>query len=125
MFLVYQMSLWRPPSDLQSLLKEGCRYKVYNLTTSDAKKNGGSTTVQLTGTKKTQFEEIQVRVRNKLFWEHNSCGIEAAVFDDGNNVKYFFRLLRNGFQHDFNRGSRLFLWIFKTKNSSRCVERLI
>ncbi|XP_075892594.1 breast cancer type 2 susceptibility protein [Nelusetta ayraudi] len=55
----YQMSLWRPPSDLQSLLKEGCRYKVYNLTTSDAKKPGGSTTVQLTGTKKTQFEHLQ------------------------------------------------------------------
>lgn len=58
------MNLWRPSSDLQSLLKEGCRYKVYNLTTSDAKKHGGSTTVQLTGTKKTLFEDVQVRVRN-------------------------------------------------------------
>lgn len=86
--LVYQMNLWRPPSDLQSLLKEGCRYKVYNLTTSDAKKHGGSTTVQLTGTKKTQFEEIQVRVRNKLYWAHNSYGIVDAVFIDGDNMKY-------------------------------------
>lgn len=58
--LVYQLNLWRPPSDLQSLLKEGCRYKVYNLTTSDGKKHGGSTTVQLTGTKKTQFQDLQV-----------------------------------------------------------------
>ncbi|TMS07914.1 Breast cancer type 2 susceptibility protein-like protein [Larimichthys crocea] len=56
---VYQLNLWRPPSDLQSLLKEGCRYKVYNLTTSDGKKHGGSTTVQLTGTKKTQFQDLQ------------------------------------------------------------------
>ncbi|XP_008274867.1 breast cancer type 2 susceptibility protein [Stegastes partitus] len=56
---VYQLSLWRPPSDLQSLLKEGCRYKVYNLTTSDGKKRSSVETVQLTGTKKTQFEELQ------------------------------------------------------------------
>lgn len=59
--VVYQLNLWRPPSELQSLLKEGCRYKVYNLTTSDSKKQGGNTTVQLTGTKKTQFEDLQVR----------------------------------------------------------------
>ncbi|XP_044058562.1 breast cancer type 2 susceptibility protein isoform X2 [Siniperca chuatsi] len=56
---VYQLNLWRPSSDLQSLLKEGCRYKVYNLTASDGKKHGGSTTVQLTGTKKTQFQDLQ------------------------------------------------------------------
>nr|XP_046245556.1 breast cancer type 2 susceptibility protein isoform X2 [Scatophagus argus] len=56
---VYQLNLWRPPSDLQSLLKEGCRYKVYNLTTSEGKKPGGSTAVQLTGTKKTQFQDLQ------------------------------------------------------------------
>uniref|UniRef100_UPI0037E81BE9 breast cancer type 2 susceptibility protein-like n=1 Tax=Semicossyphus pulcher TaxID=241346 RepID=UPI0037E81BE9 len=56
---VSQLNLWRPSSDLQSLLKEGCRYKVYNLTTSEGKKLGGSTTVQLTGTKKTQFEHLQ------------------------------------------------------------------
>lgn len=58
--LVYQLNLWRPSLDLQSLLKEGCRYKVYNLTTSDGKKHGGSSTVQLTGTNKTQFQDIQV-----------------------------------------------------------------
>ncbi|XP_076591830.1 breast cancer type 2 susceptibility protein [Chaetodon auriga] len=56
---VYQLNLWRPSSDLQSLLKEGCRYKVYNLTTSDGKKHGGRTTVQLSGTKKTQFQDVQ------------------------------------------------------------------
>ncbi|XP_041797388.1 breast cancer type 2 susceptibility protein [Chelmon rostratus] len=56
---VYQLNLWRPSSDLQSLLKEGCRYKVYNLTTSDGKKHGGRTTVQLSGTKKTQFQDLQ------------------------------------------------------------------
>ncbi|KAM9318754.1 breast cancer type 2 susceptibility protein [Pholidichthys leucotaenia] len=57
---VYQLNLWRPSSDLQSLLKEGCRYKVYNLTTSDGRKRSGFEGVQLTGTKKTQFQELQV-----------------------------------------------------------------
>uniref|UniRef100_A0A3Q1EGA8 BRCA2 DNA repair associated n=1 Tax=Acanthochromis polyacanthus TaxID=80966 RepID=A0A3Q1EGA8_9TELE len=57
--LVYQLSLWRPTSDLQSLLKEGRRYKVYNLTTSDGKKRSSVESVQLTGTKKTQFEDLQ------------------------------------------------------------------
>ncbi|XP_039637149.1 breast cancer type 2 susceptibility protein isoform X2 [Perca fluviatilis] len=56
---VYQLNLWRPSSELQSLVKEGCRYKVYNLTTSDGKKHGCSTTVQLTGTKKSQFQDLQ------------------------------------------------------------------
>ncbi|XP_022055850.2 breast cancer type 2 susceptibility protein isoform X2 [Acanthochromis polyacanthus] len=56
---VYQLSLWRPTSDLQSLLKEGRRYKVYNLTTSDGKKRSSVESVQLTGTKKTQFEDLQ------------------------------------------------------------------
>uniref|UniRef100_A0A3B4UCS1 BRCA2 DNA repair associated n=1 Tax=Seriola dumerili TaxID=41447 RepID=A0A3B4UCS1_SERDU len=56
---VYQLNLWRPSSDLQSLLKEGCRYKVYNLTTSDGKKRSSIETVQLTGTKKTQFQDLQ------------------------------------------------------------------
>ncbi|XP_040902571.1 breast cancer type 2 susceptibility protein isoform X2 [Toxotes jaculatrix] len=56
---VYQLNLWRPSSDLQSLLKEGCRYKVYNLTTSDGKRRSGIESIQLTGTKKTQFQDLQ------------------------------------------------------------------
>uniref|UniRef100_A0A672JEJ5 BRCA2 DNA repair associated n=1 Tax=Salarias fasciatus TaxID=181472 RepID=A0A672JEJ5_SALFA len=56
---VYQLNLWRPSADLQSLLKEGCRYKVYNLATSEGKKRSGIEHVQLTGTKKTQFQDLQ------------------------------------------------------------------
>ncbi|KAM6987406.1 breast cancer type 2 susceptibility protein [Tautogolabrus adspersus] len=56
---IYQLNLWRPTDDLQSSLKEGCRYKVYNLTASDGKKVSGSTSVQLTGTKRTQFQDLQ------------------------------------------------------------------
>lgn len=58
--IVYQLNLWRPSSDLQSLLKEGCRYKVYNLVASAVQKRSGIGTLQLTGTKKTQFQDLQV-----------------------------------------------------------------
>lgn len=40
---------------------------MYNLTTSDSKKQGGNTTVQLTGTKKTHFEDLQVGKLMGLF----------------------------------------------------------
>ncbi|XP_019713092.1 LOW QUALITY PROTEIN: breast cancer type 2 susceptibility protein [Hippocampus comes] len=56
---VYQLNLWRPSSDVQALLKEGCRYKVYNLATSDRKKRGAVGALQLTATKKTQFQDLQ------------------------------------------------------------------
>nr|XP_057935406.1 breast cancer type 2 susceptibility protein [Doryrhamphus excisus] len=56
---IHQLNLWRPSSDLQALLKEGCRYKVYNLATSDGRKRSGLASVQLTGTKKTLFQHIQ------------------------------------------------------------------
>ncbi|XP_053278900.1 breast cancer type 2 susceptibility protein isoform X2 [Pleuronectes platessa] len=58
---VYQLNFWRPSSDLQALLKEGRRYKVYNLSTSEGKKRSGIETVQLTGTKKTQFQDLQAQ----------------------------------------------------------------
>lgn len=57
---VYQLNLWRPSSDVQALLKEGCRYKVYNLATSDWKKRGAVGALQLNATKKTQFQDLQV-----------------------------------------------------------------
>ncbi|XP_077422873.1 breast cancer type 2 susceptibility protein isoform X2 [Vanacampus margaritifer] len=56
---VYQLNVWRPSSDTQALLKEGCRYKVYNLATSDRKKRGGVAALQLTATKKTTFQDLQ------------------------------------------------------------------
>ncbi|KAF7643381.1 hypothetical protein LDENG_00240480 [Lucifuga dentata] len=56
---VYQLNIWRPSSDLQALLKEGHRYKVYNVATSDGKKRGGKAAVQLSATKKTQFQDLQ------------------------------------------------------------------
>ncbi|XP_024133108.1 breast cancer type 2 susceptibility protein [Oryzias melastigma] len=56
---VYQLSLWRPSSDVESLLKEGGRFKVYNLAAAEGKKRSSHESVQLTGTKKTQFQVLQ------------------------------------------------------------------
>uniref|UniRef100_A0A4W5KC32 BRCA2 DNA repair associated n=1 Tax=Hucho hucho TaxID=62062 RepID=A0A4W5KC32_9TELE len=56
---VYLLNIWRPSMDLQSLLKEGCRYRAYQLSTSEGKKRAGNTSIQLTATKKTQFQNLQ------------------------------------------------------------------
>ncbi|XP_019903530.2 breast cancer type 2 susceptibility protein isoform X2 [Esox lucius] len=56
---VYMLNIWNPSQDIQSLLKEGCRYKVYQLSTSEGKKLACNTTIQFTATKKTQFQNIQ------------------------------------------------------------------
>uniref|UniRef100_A0A8C4RRQ8 Tower domain-containing protein n=1 Tax=Erpetoichthys calabaricus TaxID=27687 RepID=A0A8C4RRQ8_ERPCA len=57
---VYMLNVWRPTVDLCSLLKEGDRYKIYHLAASQPKGRMGSTSVQLTVTKKTQFQQLQV-----------------------------------------------------------------
>ncbi|KAG7471233.1 hypothetical protein MATL_G00122260 [Megalops atlanticus] len=56
---VYLLNIWRPSMDLLSLLKEGGRYRVYQLATSEGKKRAGKAAVQLTATKKTKFEHIK------------------------------------------------------------------
>ncbi|XP_061073752.1 breast cancer type 2 susceptibility protein [Conger conger] len=56
---VYLLNIWRPSAELRSLLKEGCRYRVYQLATSQGKKQTGRAAVQLTVVKKTQFQHIQ------------------------------------------------------------------
>ncbi|KAJ8368506.1 hypothetical protein SKAU_G00085340 [Synaphobranchus kaupii] len=61
---VYVLSIWRPPAELRSLLREGCRYRVYQLATSQGKKQAGRAAVQLTATKKTQFQHIQASVES-------------------------------------------------------------
>uniref|UniRef100_A0A8C4RQH5 Tower domain-containing protein n=1 Tax=Erpetoichthys calabaricus TaxID=27687 RepID=A0A8C4RQH5_ERPCA len=57
---MYMLNVWRPTVDLCSLLKEGDRYKIYHLAASQPKGRMGSTSVQLTVTKKTQFQQLQV-----------------------------------------------------------------
>ncbi|KAM4627618.1 breast cancer type 2 susceptibility protein [Polymixia lowei] len=75
---VYLLNLWRPSADLRSLLKEGGRYKVYNLTTSEDKKRAGST-VQLTATKKTQFQDLQAS--QELLSAHFQPRISVSFID--------------------------------------------
>ncbi|KFO80345.1 Breast cancer type 2 susceptibility protein, partial [Cuculus canorus] len=54
------LSIWRPLVDVCSLLKEGSRYRVYQLCTSQSKGRSDSTNVQLTATKKTQYLQLPV-----------------------------------------------------------------
>ncbi|KFV44280.1 Breast cancer type 2 susceptibility protein, partial [Tyto alba] len=54
------LSIWRPLLDVCSLLKEGSRYRIYQLSTSQSKGRSGSTNVQLTATKKTQYLQLSV-----------------------------------------------------------------
>uniref|UniRef100_A0AAV2LBL0 Tower domain-containing protein n=1 Tax=Knipowitschia caucasica TaxID=637954 RepID=A0AAV2LBL0_KNICA len=64
---VYQLSVWSPSAELQSLLKEGGRYRTYNLTATEprsgahrgAHPGAGRATVQLTATRKTRFTSVQ------------------------------------------------------------------
>ncbi|XP_059540155.1 breast cancer type 2 susceptibility protein isoform X3 [Myotis daubentonii] len=52
------LSIWRPSSDLYSLLTEGKRYRIYHLATSKSKPKSGRANIQLTATKNTQFQQI-------------------------------------------------------------------
>nr|XP_047904033.1 breast cancer type 2 susceptibility protein [Anser cygnoides] len=54
------LSIWRPLLDVCSLLKEGSRYRIYQLSTSQSKGRAESTNIQLTATKKTQYLQLSV-----------------------------------------------------------------
>ncbi|KAI4879803.1 hypothetical protein NFI96_030756, partial [Prochilodus magdalenae] len=57
---IYTLNIWRPSVELRSLLREGCRYKAYHLAASETKKRCGTTNIQFTATKKTQFQDVEV-----------------------------------------------------------------
>ncbi|XP_044522033.1 breast cancer type 2 susceptibility protein [Gracilinanus agilis] len=54
------LSIWRPLSDIYSLLKEGNRYRIYNLATSPSKNKSDRAHIRLTATKKTQYQQLPV-----------------------------------------------------------------
>ncbi|XP_030331466.1 breast cancer type 2 susceptibility protein [Strigops habroptila] len=54
------LSIWRPLLDVCSLLKEGSRYRIYQLSTSQSKARSDLTNIQLTATKKTQYLQLPV-----------------------------------------------------------------
>uniref|UniRef100_A0A8C1X383 BRCA2 DNA repair associated n=1 Tax=Cyprinus carpio TaxID=7962 RepID=A0A8C1X383_CYPCA len=57
---VYTLNVWRPSQDLYGLLREGHRYRAYHLATSEGKKRSGIAHIQLSATKKTFFQEVEV-----------------------------------------------------------------
>ncbi|XP_021233863.1 breast cancer type 2 susceptibility protein [Numida meleagris] len=54
------LSIWRPLLDVCSLLKEGSRYRIYQLSASQSKGRSDSTNVQLSATKKTHYVQLSV-----------------------------------------------------------------
>ncbi|XP_012578697.1 PREDICTED: breast cancer type 2 susceptibility protein [Condylura cristata] len=52
------LNIWRPSSDLHSLLVEGKRYRIYHLATSKPKSKSERANIQLTATKKTQYQQL-------------------------------------------------------------------
>ncbi|KAM4905725.1 breast cancer type 2 susceptibility protein [Sylvia borin] len=54
------LSIWRPLPDVCSLLKEGARYRIFQLAASQARGRADSSNIQLTATKKTQYLQLAV-----------------------------------------------------------------
>ncbi|RLW08380.1 hypothetical protein DV515_00003166 [Chloebia gouldiae] len=54
------VSIWRPLPDVCSLLKEGARYRMFQLSASQFRGRADSTNIQLTATKKTQYLQLSV-----------------------------------------------------------------
>uniref|UniRef100_A0A8C3UN34 BRCA2 DNA repair associated n=2 Tax=Catharus ustulatus TaxID=91951 RepID=A0A8C3UN34_CATUS len=54
------LSIWRPLPDVCSLLKEGARYRIFQLSASQSRGRADSTNIQLTTTKKTQYLQLPV-----------------------------------------------------------------
>ncbi|NWV69150.1 BRCA2 protein, partial [Malurus elegans] len=54
------LSIWRPLPDVCSLLKEGTRYRIFQLAVSQSRARADSTNIRLTATKKTQYLQLSV-----------------------------------------------------------------
>ncbi|NWH29716.1 BRCA2 protein, partial [Chloropsis hardwickii] len=54
------LSIWRPLPDVCSLLKEGARYRIFQLSASQSRGRADPTNVHLTATKKTQYLQLSV-----------------------------------------------------------------
>ncbi|MEJ1281842.1 breast cancer 2 early onset [Cricetulus griseus] len=52
------LSIWRPSSDLHSLLTEGKRYRIYHLAVSKSRSTFERPSIQLTATKRTQYQQL-------------------------------------------------------------------
>uniref|UniRef100_A0A8C3R207 BRCA2 DNA repair associated n=1 Tax=Cyanoderma ruficeps TaxID=181631 RepID=A0A8C3R207_9PASS len=54
------LSIWRPLPDVCSLLKEGARYRIFQLAASQGRGRADCSNIQLTATKKTQYLQLPV-----------------------------------------------------------------
>ncbi|NXQ29646.1 BRCA2 protein, partial [Alaudala cheleensis] len=54
------LSIWRPLPDVCSLLKEGARFRIFQLSASQSRGRADSSNIQLTATKKTQYLQLSV-----------------------------------------------------------------
>ncbi|XP_062983791.1 breast cancer type 2 susceptibility protein [Elgaria multicarinata webbii] len=54
------LNIWRPSSDVCNILKEGGRYRIFQLGASQSKSKTETTNIQLTATKKTQYLQLPV-----------------------------------------------------------------
>ncbi|XP_050017867.1 breast cancer type 2 susceptibility protein isoform X4 [Alexandromys fortis] len=52
------LSIWRPSADLHSLLMEGKRYRIYHLAVSRSRSKFERASIQLTATKRTQYQQL-------------------------------------------------------------------
>ncbi|KAH0625067.1 hypothetical protein JD844_033125 [Phrynosoma platyrhinos] len=55
------LNIWRPSAHVCTLLKEGNRYRVFQVAASPSKGRSEAATIQLTATKKTQYLQLPVR----------------------------------------------------------------
>ncbi|XP_070605976.1 breast cancer type 2 susceptibility protein isoform X2 [Erythrolamprus reginae] len=60
------LNIWRPPSHVCSLLKEGGRYRILKLCASHSKGKLKTNNIQLTATKNTQYLQLPVSQENLL-----------------------------------------------------------
>ncbi|XP_058042608.1 breast cancer type 2 susceptibility protein isoform X2 [Ahaetulla prasina] len=60
------LNIWRPPSHVCSLLKEGGRYRIFQLSASHSKGKLKTNNIQLTATKKTQYLQLPVSQESLL-----------------------------------------------------------
>ncbi|KAL1768376.1 breast cancer type 2 susceptibility protein isoform X1 [Sigmodon hispidus] len=52
------LSIWRPSSDLHSLLTEGKRFRIYHLAVSKSRSKFERFSIQLTATKRTRYQQL-------------------------------------------------------------------
>ncbi|XP_026564589.1 breast cancer type 2 susceptibility protein [Pseudonaja textilis] len=76
------LNIWRPPSHVCSLLKEGGRYRIFQLSASHSKGKLKTNNIQLTATKKTQYLQLPVSQESLLqVYRPRECLVYGKLMD--------------------------------------------